>query len=370
MTPNENNVVTVYIGTYTRSEQHVDGKGEGIYIYHLDLSSGMLSPVNIVASITSPAFLTVNPRQRALYAVNEVDELDGQPGGAVSAFAIDPATGGLHVLNRQPSGGTFPCHVSVDQSGAWVLAANYGSGSVIALPILSDGSLGPVAAHVQHHGSSATSRQESPHAHCVITDPTNHYLLAADLGIDRIKIYRLDPPHGLLTPNDPPDVALEAGAGPRHLDFHPNGRYLYCLNELNSTLSAFAYDAEHGTLHPIQTIATLPDDFRGTNYCAAVEVAPSGRFVYSSNRGHDSIAIFAIDQATGALTSVGYVSSQGHYPRTFTIDPTGKLLLVANQNTDTVVSFWINPQTGQLTLTGYTAHVPTPVCLRAVKLNG
>jgi 6-phosphogluconolactonase len=364
----ERRAVMVYVGTYTRHEAHVDGKGAGIYRFQLDLATGALSLVGMVEVHESPAFLTLDPSQRTLYAVNEVSDIDGAPGGAVSAFALDPAGGALRFLGRQPTGGPYPCHVSVDRRGAWVLVANYGSGSVAAFPILPAGDLGPAAAHLRHHGSSVNpARQEGPHAHSVILDPTNRYALVADLGIDRVKIYRLDPEHGVLTPNEPAEISVPPGAGARHLAFHPDGRTLYCLNELNATISVFRYTPEGGSLQPIQTVATLPGDYQATNHCAIVVVAPSGRFVYCSNRGHDSIAIFAVDPATGELTARGHISTQGRCPRNIAIDPTGRLLLAANQDSDTIVSFWIDAETGQLTPTGQIVHTPTPVCI--VMLN-
>ena len=355
----------VYVGTFTGMEPHGRGRAEGIYVGRMDPDSGALTLVHTVPGVDNPSFLALHPQQPYLYAVNAVPEHDGQPGGTVSAFAIDPATGALTYLNRQSSHGAGPCHVSVDHTGRWALVANYGGGSIAMLPIQDGGRLGPATDAVQHHGASVTpQRQAAPHAHSINLDPTGQFALVADLGLDQVLIYRLDRTAGKLVPNDPPAVAVAPGAGPRHLAFHPNGRYAYVINEINSTLTAFAYDGSSGRLNELQTESTLPPDFSGENSCAEVRVAPSGRFVYGSNRGHDSIVIFAVDEATGRLSYVGHESSGGRTPRNFVIDPTGAFLLAANQDSDTVVTFRIDQPTGRLSPTGQVAAVPAPVCLR------
>lgn len=357
--------VRVYIGTYTH------GDSEGIYVYRLDLSSGALEFESKATGVESPSFLALHPEQRYLYAVNAVREVDGVPSGCVSAFRINPDTGALTFLNRQLSGGPGPCHLSVDLTGRYVLVANYAGGSVAMLPIQSDGSLGEATDFVQHTGSSVNpDRQEGPHAHSINIDAGNRYAFAPDLGIDRIMIYELDLTHGKLKPNSQPWVEVYAGAGPRHFDFHPNGRWTYAINELDSTMTVFNYDGSRGALTEIESVSTLPDGFDGTNHCADVHVSASGKFVYGSNRGHDSIVIFTIDEHTGRLTLVGHESTQGEIPRNFAIDPTGTLLLAANQESDSVATFWIDAETGELNPTGQIAEVPTPVCLKPIVISG
>jgi 6-phosphogluconolactonase len=364
MSERPNPTALVYVGTYT-TWQHAPLKALGIYAYQVDLASGALTLAHTMPQVSNPSFLVLDSRQRYLYAVNEVPELDGTTGGGVSAFAIEPGTGPLRYVNRQPSHGVDPCHLCLDRTGRYLLVANYTSGSVAMFPIEGDGQIGAASDVVQHHGSSVNvERQAGPHAHSINVDPGNQYALVADLGLDRILVYRLDLERGKLVPNDPPGASTAPGAGPRHLDFHPSGRYVYVINEIGSTLSAFAYDASAGTLRELQTLSTLPEGFGGENGCADVHVTPSGRFVYGSNRGHDSLAGFAIDQATGKLTRVGWTSTQGQTPRNFGIDPTGTLLLAANQDTCTIAAFRIDSETGQLTPLGSPSSVPTPVCVK------
>ena len=353
--------ILIYVGTYTR------GKSKGIYVYRLDPGSGALEYASKATGLNNPSFLAIDPEQRYLYAVNEIGESAGRPSGAVSAFSIDPGTGELTFLNQESSQGTGPCHLSVDKTGRFVLVTNYASGSVSVLPIQSDGRLGEATDMVQHRGSSVNPRrQEGPHAHSITLDPGNRYAFVADLGLDKIMIYRLDLTQGKLIPNDEPWVQVKAGAGPRHFAFHPNGKYAYLINELDSTLIAFTYDAAHGTLREVQTVSTLPEGFAGTNYCADVHVSPSGKFVYGSNRGHDSIAILAIDEGTGRLSCLGHEPTQGKTPRNFAIDPTGTFMLVANQDTDAIVTFRMDQQTGRLLSTGHVTEVPTPVCIEMI----
>ncbi len=360
----------VYVGTYTSTPPYARGRAEGIYAYRLDPSSGALTPVRTIPGIVNPSFLALAPGGRYLYAANEVPALDGQPGGAVSAFAVDAATGDLTYLNRQPSHGEDPCHLSVEATGRFVLVANYTSGSVAMLPIGDDGRLGPATEVHQHAGSSVNpERQRGPHAHSITPDPANRYALVADLGLDQVLVYRLDLERGALPPHDPPSASLPAGAGPRHLAFHPGAPYVYVINELDSTMTACAWDGARGTLRALQTLSTLPPDFTGRSHCADIHVAPSGRFVYGSNRGHDSIAIFAIDPATGTLTPVGHESTGGRTPRNFAIDPAGNYLFAANQESDSIVTFRIDGETGRLAPTGQVTAVPSPVCLTIVPVD-
>lgn len=342
-----------YVGTYTGP-----GKGDGIYVFRYDAGTGALSPVETVAGVDSPSFLGLGRGRDTLYAVNEGDN----PG--VSAFRVNGETGKLAALNRQPSHGTSPCYVSVDPTGRYVLVANYGNGTVSVFPIQADGSLGEATDVVQHRGRSHhPSRQQGPHAHFIAPDPAGERIVSCDLGIDRILIYRLDGETGTLTPNDLPYAQVSSGSGPRHLAFHPNGRFVFVLNEINSTLASFAYDAERGAFDARDTRSTLPDDFGGRNSCAQVVAHPNGRFVYASNRGHDSIAVFEIDAERGMLRPLGHEPTQGKTPRNFNLDPAGRFLLAANQNTGTIVTFAVDGETGALTPAGHVAGVPAPVCI-------
>jgi 6-phosphogluconolactonase len=353
--------ILAYVGTYTRRGS------EGIYVYRFDPSTGDLALLSVAAGVENPTFLAIDPQRRHLYAVNEVDEYAGQSSGAVSAFSIDPETGALTFLNRQPTLGPGPCHLSVDRTAQYVLVANYSGGSVCVLPIGDDGQLGKATDFHQHQGSSINPRrQQGPHAHSINLDPANRFAYVADLGIDKIVIYQLDLDQGKLLPNDDPWVQVHAGAGPRHFAFHPNGEYAYVINELDSTLTAFAYDATRGTLAALQTISTLPEDFQGRNTCADVHIAASGKFLYGSNRGHDSIAIFEVDEDTGQLAAIGHESTQGRTPRNFGIDPRGDYVLAANQDTDTIVTFQMDRGTGRLTATGHVTQVSMPVCVAMV----
>lgn len=354
----------VYFGTYTGE------KSKGIYVARLDPASGTLSAPALAVEASNPSFLAVHPSKDVLYAVNEVNTADGKPGGSVGAFAIDRATGKLTLLGQQTSGGAGPAHVSVDRSGQNVLVANYGGGSVEVLPVAADGSLQAPSAFVQHTGSSVNpTRQKGPHAHSINVDPQNRFAYAADLGLDKVLIYRLNAARGTLTAADPPSVSAEPGAGPRHFAFHPTGRLAYLINEMNCTIVGFTVDAASGKLTPIETVSTLPEGQsvqRGYS-TAEIQVHPSGRFLYGSNRGHDSIVVFRIDESTGRLTYVQHQATGGRTPRNFGIDPTGTWFLAANQGSDSVVVFRIDPQTGRLTPTGQTVQVGAPVCVKFVR---
>jgi 6-phosphogluconolactonase len=350
--------VLVYVGTYTSRGS------EGVYVYRLDPATGGLQPVAKSPRLNNPSFVAIDPKGRCIYAVRE----GGGPGGAVVALARNPATQELTILNEQPSGGQGPCYVTVDREGRFALAANYGSGSVALFPIAEDGRLQPAGSVIQHEGSSVNpSRQKGPHAHSIVLDPANRFAYAPDLGIDKIMIYRLDREQGKLVPNDPPFAQCEPGSGPRHFTFHPDGKHAYVIEELSSTVTAFDYDAATGALKSRQKVSTLPQDFKGKSTCAEVQVHPSGRFLYGSNRGHDSIAVFAVDTKTGTLRSLGHTPTQGRTPRNFAIDPSGTFLLAANQDGNSIVSFRINPETGELTPTGQVCQVSMPVCVKMVK---
>jgi 6-phosphogluconolactonase len=347
----------VYVGTYTGPSS------QGIYGAKFDTTTGKLGAPELAAATKNPSFLAVHPSRRILYAVGELDNFAGQRAGAVSAFRIE-ANGGLTLLNQQPSGGTGPCHLTVDRSGRCVLVANYGSGSVAVLPITSDGLLGPPSATIQHHGSSINpQRQAGPHAHCIVLDPANRVALACDLGLDKVLAYRLNPARGTLVPNDPPDAALAPGSGPRHLAFAPGGRFVYVINELASTITAMEYRAKKGTLQEVQTVPTLPTDSKGASTCAEVQVHPSGKFVYGSNRGHDSIAVFAVDPKNGRLKLIEHTATGGKTPRHFALDPTGRWLLAENQDSNHIAVFSLDPATGRLKPTGQAAEIGAPVCV-------
>ena len=345
----------LYVGTYT------SGTSEGIYLYGINESTGELNQLASAKSI-NPSFLVVNAGQ-FLYAVNEVPDLEGKRTGGVSAFKIDASSPKLTFINQQPSEGADPCHLSFDGQQKHLLVANYTSGTVAVLPIQRDGSLGPAVDVKQHQGSGPREQQKGPHAHCIKLDRANHYAFAADLGSDNVMIYRFNPVSGKLEPGPQPSASLHAGAGPRHLTFHPNGKYLYVINELDSSLTTFKYDPARATLTAFETVSTLPRDFSGTSYCADVHGVNLGRFLDGSNRGHNSIVVFAIDSQTGRLNLVQHVSTGGNWPRNFVIDPLGRFLLVANQRSDNVVVFRIDPHTGRLTPTGTGAQIPVPVCL-------
>jgi 6-phosphogluconolactonase len=347
---------TVYIGTYTRREPHVDGKANGIYVYLLDLETGRLAYHSTAVGVVNPSFLTLLPSGDFLVAVHEVAD------GAVSTFAVDAATGDLTFLNQQSTWGHAPCYVSTDPGGRFVLAANYVSGNVCVLPVQADGRLAPASDNQQHHGHGPDPRQEGPHAHCIVPDGHGRRFLAADLGTDQIMVYGLDVMAGKLLPGTPP-IQLPPGSGPRHLCFHPDGRIVYVLAELTSQVVVYQYDAESGVLHPQQTISTVPPTYTGANTGAHVAVSPDGKFLYASNRGHDSLVIYAIEAETGWLTLVGHEPTQGRTPRHFTLDGHGRYLLVANQDSDTVVVFRRDVETGGLTAVAPPTPIPTPACL-------
>ncbi len=353
------NKYLLFVGTYTEKES------KGIYAYRFDAASSELIPLGVAAETTNPSFLAIDPSRRFLYAVNEVQNYKGTRSGAVSAFAIDQEMGKLSLRNQVPSRGADPCYIAFDSTGKYALVANYTGGSVAVFPVQPDGHIGESSAFVQHRGSSVNKeRQEGPHAHWIDTTPDNRFAIAVDLGLDELLVYRFDASKGSLTPNDPPYASLDPGAGPRHLAFHPDGKFAYVVNELQSSITTFTYDASRGALQKLATVTALPKGFSGSNDAAEIKVHPNGKFLFASNRGHDSIAVFSIDSHTGALTLVDHFPTQGKTPRDFEIDPTGKLLFVANQDTNNIVVFRIDPNDGRLTFAGQTLHVPSPVCLK------
>lgn len=352
--------VTVYVGTYT------DGTSRGIYRTSLDTTSGKASVPVLAAEAKNPSFLALHPSGRFLYAVSEVDELAGARTGAVMAFAIDPKTGDLEFLEQQPSEGGAPCHLVVDRSGRNVLVANYGGGTVAVLRIGADGRLQPAASVRRHEGQGPnTARQQKPHAHGVYLDAAERFAFAPDLGADRVFVYRFDSDRGTLTPHGAAPV--EPGSGPRHLAFHPKGRHAYVINELSNTIAVFGYDPAKGELAPLETVKTLPEGVTETSYTAEVEVSPDGRFLYGSNRGHDSLVVFRIDAASGRLALAGHVPVGGAWPRHFTIEASGGVLLAAHQRSATIAFFRLDPASGMPKPIGASVAVDRPACLLPVK---
>ena len=351
----------LYVGTYTEGT-----RSEGIYLIRMDRGSGQLQRVGSVDAGPNPSFLAIDPNGRVLYAVNELEQYNGRPTGAVSAFAIERASGALTRLNEQPSEGGAPCFVSVDRSGRALLVANYAGGSVALLPIEANGALAP-AQVVQHTGTGPNAeRQEAPHAHCILPDPSNRFALAADLGADRVFVYRLDLEGKSLRHVEGGDAVMRPGAGPRHVAFHPTLPLVFVANELDSTVATLRFDAGRGALSLVDTRSTIPAGWTGTNYPADIHVAANGRTLYVSNRGHNSIAVFSVAESTGALALEQVVSTEGDWPRNFSLDPTGRWLLVANQRSGSVVVFGRDPDTGRLTPTRPPQRLalPSPVCLR------
>ena len=342
----------VYVGTYT-------GKGsQGIYALHFNPTSGAMSELELVGATTNPSFLALHPNGRFLYAVNETSA------GAVTAFSIDARTAKLSELNHVPSGGADPCFLLVDPTGRALIVANYAGGSISSFPLNPDGTPGQAASFFQHSGSSVNqARQEAAHAHDAVLSRDNRFVIICDLGMDKLMIYRFDATTGALSINDPPFTRVQPGSGPRHFVFDAAGRHGYVIDELASTITAFEWDSSRGALHEIQSVHTLPADFRGGNTAAEIAVHPSGRFLYGSNRGHDSLALFRIDPSTGKLTPAGRFSTGGRTPRSFAIDPTGRFLLVANQDTNDIVVLRIDRESGALRPTGQRLQVSQPVCI-------
>lgn len=355
----EKDTVRAYIGTYTKADS------EGINLLEMDPNSGEISLKGVVAETQNPSFLAIHPTRPLLFAVNEIGDYEGEDSGSVSAFKIDPESGALTLLNHRSSKGGAPCHLVIDHEGKHVLVANYSGGNVSVLPIEEDGSLGEACDVRQHVGSGPNpNRQQEPHAHSINLDASGTFAVAADLGIDQYLVYTYDPEAGSLSANTPTGTAVQPGAGPRHFDFHPNGKLAFGINEIASTVTAFKYDPEAGTLEELQTLSTLPEGFGGNNSTADIHVHPSGKFVYGSNRGHHSIAIFQIDEKAGTLDPVGHELTGGETPRNFCIDPSGKFLLAANQGTDSITVFKIDLETGELEKLDTEVEVPAPVCIK------
>ena len=362
-----------YVGTDTRA---IDGKGngKGIYLFEMDPGSGQLSFVKLAAEAKNPSWICLDPSQRYLYAANEISDYEGKS-GSVSAYARDASNGDLRLLNIVPSHGAGPAHLSVDTTGKYVFVANYGGGSIAVFPVSSDGSLGEASfAHRDQGdvgGQSATSGppgtfaisgHDAPHAHMIGVDPGNRFVLQTDLGQDRIYVYRFDRSSGKLTPAATPFAMLPSGDGPRHFAFHPNGHWLYSIQEEASTVVFFRFNPTTGAMAEQQTLSTLPGGFAGTSFGSGIRVSPDGRTLYAANRLHNSIAVFSIDN-TGHLKHVGDTPTLGDYPPQFNIDPSGNFLYVCNQRSDQITSFRIDRRTGALTFTGQYLPVGTPTCI-------
>lgn len=347
----------VFVGTYSL-------RGSvGVYVFRLDPATGVLAQVD-AASSENPSFLALSPDRRFLYATNEISEYNGQPGGCVSVYAVNADTGALQLLNREAARGSSPCHVAVSPGGRRLLVANYGDGTHTVLPVGRDGRLGATSNQQRNAGTPGPG-QRSGHAHCTCFTPDSRFALACDLGLDRVIVYAWNEEQGTLT--EASSLALAPGSGPRHLAFHPTLPRVYVINELNSTIGALAWDEGEGALSPVQTVTTLPASFTGHNACADLHVSADGRFLYGSNRGHDSLAAFAIG-ADGWLTPLGYSPTGGRTPRSFAALPDG-LLLVANQDSDTISAFRFGPG-GIPVQTGAVTHVPAPVCVLPMPVSG
>jgi 6-phosphogluconolactonase len=345
----------VFFGT------HATGPGRGISVAHFDSATGELARPQLVVEAPAPAYFVLNPDGKHLYACNSNDFARGVTGQTISAFGLDPHTGRLTLLNRQPSGGADPSYVTLDATHRYLLTANYQGGSIAVLEIEEDGSLGRCTAAIRHEGRSIDpKRQTQPYAHCVRVDPTNRFALVADLGLDKLFVYRFDQRDGSLRPNDPPFAKVAPGSGPRHLAFDPRGRFVYLITEMASTIVTYAWDATRGALDERQSVSTLPAGFAGTNHCAEILVHPNGKFVYASNRGHDTLAVLAIHPRTGQLRLVEHVPTQGQMPRNFAFDPTQQWLVVTNHGSDNAMVFRVDGQTGRLTPHGQPVRVPNP----------
>lgn len=372
--------LVAYVGTFSSPLRdtlptQVDlppGNGRGIHLFRVDRTTGGMTPAGIVEMGTSPSCLALNAAGTRVYSANETDRVGDDKQGTVSAFAVNRADGSLELLNTVPSGGAGPTYVSVHPGGRHLLVANYFGGSVAVLPILADGRLGdasdvkvdagaigPTRATNAPPGSFAVSGHDRTHAHMIQADASGRFVLHVDLGLDTIFVWRFDNQRGVLTPNDPSSVSLPPGDGPRHFHFHPNGRWLYSIQEEGSTVVLFDYDSASGRLGARQTISTLPPGFAGTNFCSGILVSADGRYVYAGNRLHDSIAIFSVG-SDGRLTYVGEEWTRGDYPRSFAFDPTGRFLYSCNQRADHVAVFRVDRATGALSFTGHYAPVGNP----------
>ncbi|MBE7494856.1 MAG: lactonase family protein [Verrucomicrobiaceae bacterium] len=358
----------VYFGTNTNPRNG----SKGIYAARFNAASGELTKPELAAEAGNPGFLAVHPSRRYLFAVGDITGPDGKKSGGISSFSIDPQTGKLTLLSQQSSVGAGPCHVNVDATGRMAALANYGGGSVASYAISADGKLSNAASFIQHEGSSIDpKRQTGPHAHSVNFSPDNRFAFACDLGLDKVLIYKVDPATGKMTPNEPAFAKTPAGGGPRHLAFHPSGKFVFVNNEMAMTETVFSYDAATGGMTEVQTVSTLPEADQGKPGFSTAETLahPNGRNVYVSNRTHDTIAVFACDPATGRLTLIQNVPVEGQIPRNICLDPTGKWLIAAHQNSGTAAVFKVDTESGRLTFTGRKVEVPGSICVRFVEMD-
>jgi 6-phosphogluconolactonase len=346
----------MYVGTYT------EGTSKGVYAYKFDNKTGKMTPMGLMAESADPTFLALHPSGKYLYAVNEVDTFKGKRAGAVTAWSIDHATGKLTLLNQVSTASPGPCHLIVDATGKTLMVANYSGGSFTSLPIGPDGKLGEATSFIQLHGSSIDkARQSEPHGHSVNLTKNNKFMLGADLGTDKVMIYKLDAAKATLTPNDPPFAMVKAGSGPRHLVVAPDQKHVYVLSEMGSLLSTFEFNQDTGAMKEIDTASTLPADFKGQSACAEIQIDAKGTHIYASNRGHDSIAVFDIDGKTAKPKLVQTISTGGVMPRAFVLDPTGNFLIAGNQKTDSITTFKVDQTTGKLSATGDKIALGSPV---------
>lgn len=354
----------VYVGTYT------EHGSRGIYVCEFDPASGSLTPPELAAATVDPSFLAVSADHRFLYAINETDHFNGQPTGGVSAFSIAPATGKLTLLNQVSSLAPGPAYISLDRSRHYALVANYDEGSVAVYHVLADGKIGDSTAFVRHYGSSVNAeRQKGPHAHSIAMSPDNRFAVVADLGLDELIVYPFNAAQGTL--GTPRVIKTDPGVGPRHLTLASSGKFVYVINEMQSSLTVYSYDASDGAMAPLQKISTLPSSFHGENTAAEVVLDPAGKFLYASNRGDDnSIAVFAVNPKKGTLTLIEYVPTGGKTPRNFAIDPSGHWLVAANQDSNNIVTLRINPKSGRLTAVGKSIEVDSPTIVDFVPLAG
>jgi len=372
---NKNKDILVFVGTYSEdikfgTGEVLHGKGEGIYIFCLNPETGELTLLGKGFGKPNPSYLTLDPTKKYLYCVNEMKKFKGLESGSVSAFSLDPKSGKLNLLNRRATGGTDPCHLIINNANTHLLVANYASGSFSLLPINSDGSLERISCFLQHKGRSIDEiRQTGPHAHKVELDKSNKRAFITDLGCDKVFIYKTDFPNEKLIPSDPAYLEIKAGEGPRHCIFHPSGKYFYVINELGSSIYSYQYDENEGTLELLQIISTLPDDYAGQSSSAAIKILPGCNYLYSSNRGHDSVSIFEIDGDTGKLTLVSTQSTGGSMPRDFDFDPEGNFLLATNQDSDNIVVFKVNRETGAIFEVFRVNDISNPICVRAYSMD-
>jgi len=346
----------MYVGTYT------EGTSKGIYAYRLDSKTGKLASLGLVAETPDPTFVALHPSGKFLYAVNEVTSYQGKKAGSVTSYSVDHATGKLTQLNQVSTQSPGPCHLIVDATGKTLMVANYFGGSFTSFAIASDGKLGEAASFIQLQGSGVNKdRQSAPHGHSVNLPKSNKFMLGADLGTDKIMIFNLDAPNGKITPHDPPSASVKPGSGPRHLVIAPDQKHVYVLNEMGSSVSTFTYDPATAAMKLIDDVSALPADFKGESTGAEIAIDTAGKFVYSSNRGHDSIAVFAVDKGSGKLSLIQNQSTGGSQPRSFILDPSGNYLIAGNQKTNTMTTFKVDKSSGKLTATGDKYDLGAPV---------